>query len=95
MLRTYEPGSFGNLSCAGELCDRKALGRINKSSEVTCEGQSRQSDQSVVYVKTAGLGQSGQSNQSVMYVKTVGLGQSRQSNQSITSVEALAALGYK
>jgi hypothetical protein len=76
-LRTKE---LRNLSCAGERYDKRALGRINKSSEITCKGQSRQSNQSVTYVEAASLGQSRQSDQSIMYVKAMSLGQSRQSN---------------
>jgi hypothetical protein len=79
----------------GEQYDKRALGQINKSSKVTCKGQSRQSNQSITYVKAVSLGQSRQSNQSITYVKAMSLGQSRQSNQSIASVEALTTLGYK
>jgi hypothetical protein len=91
-LRTRE---LRNLSCAGERYDKRALGRINKSSEVMCKGQSGQSDQSVTYVEAVSLGQSRQSDQSVTYVEAVSLGQSRQSDQSVASVEALTTLRYK
>jgi hypothetical protein len=91
-LRTRE---LQNLSCVGERCDKKALGQINKSSKVTCKGQSRQSNQSVAYVEAASLGQSRQSDQSITYVEAVSLGQSRQSNQSVASVKTLTTLGYK
>jgi hypothetical protein len=79
----------------GRAVRQKALGRINKSSEVTCKGQSGQSDQSVAYVEAASPGQSGQSDQSVAYVEAASPGQSGQSNQSVASVKALTTLGYK